>query len=180
MRAFIDWIKAIAIAVVLVFLIQNFLFTNYVVHGKSMMPTIEDGTRLIVNKIDYDVSQPERFELIVFHANKKEDYIKRIIGLPGDTIKYVDDQLYINGEKVQEPYLKPFKRKLSKEQKLTENFTLKDKTGKKTVPKGFVFVLGDNRMQSMDSRHFGFVPIKDVVGKVNLLYWPFTQFEFIK
>jgi signal peptidase I len=178
MRALFDWVKAIAVAIVLVFLIQTFLFTNYIVHGQSMMPTIEDGTRLIVNKIDYDISQPERFEFIVFHAKENEDYIKRIIGLPGDTIKYVDDVLYINGKAVQEPYLKPFKKGLSNREKLTEDFSLKEATGKKTVPEGFVFVLGDNRMHSFDSRHFGFVPTENIVGKVNLMYWPFSDFRF--
>ncbi|HEU5141084.1 MAG TPA: signal peptidase I [Bacillales bacterium] len=175
-KAVLDWVKAIVIAVVIVFVIQNFFFANYVVHGQSMLPTIHDGNRVIVNKIDYDLSKPERFELIVFHYSESEDFIKRVIGLPGDSLHYENDVLYINGEPMKEPYLKPFKEQLVSG-KLTQDFTLKEKTGKKVVPKGKVFVLGDNRRRSYDSRYFGFVSMDDIVGKVDLRYWPISAFE---
>lgn len=177
-KAVFDWIKAILIAIVVVFIIQNFFFANYVVHGKSMMPTIHDGNRLIVNKIDYDFSKPERFQMVVFHHSKSEDYIKRIIGLPGDSLRYVDDKLYVNGKAVKEPYLKPYKSELVGGD-LTGDFTLKEITGHKTVPKGYVFVLGDNRRGSYDSRYFGFVKKDKIVGKVDLRYWPFDKFSLM-
>ncbi|HEX6922438.1 MAG TPA: signal peptidase I [Bacillales bacterium] len=175
-KAVFDWIKAIAIAVIIVFVIQNFFFANYVVHGQSMMPTIHDGNRVIVNKVDYDFDKPERFELIVFHYSETEDFIKRVIGLPGDSLHYKDDVLYVNGKPMKEPYLKPFKSRLVSGN-LTEDFTLKEKTGRKTVPEGKVFVLGDNRRHSYDSRYFGFVSMDQIVGKVDLRYWPIDTFE---
>jgi signal peptidase I len=178
-RAFWDWMKAVTIALSIVFIIQYFFFANYEVHGQSMMPTIHDGNRLIVSKIDYDFGQPHRFDLIVFHYSKKEDFIKRVIGLPGDSIVYRNDTLYVNGNSVKEPYLKPFKEKLKATTggNLTKNFTLKEKTGKSKVPKNCVFVMGDNRRHSYDSRYFGFVPMKKIVGKVDVKYWPFDSFE---
>lgn len=86
-----------------------------------------------------------------------------------------NDVLYVNGKPVEEPYLKPYKRRLI-DGKLTGDFTLEEMTGKKTVPKGRVFVLGDNRLNSWDSRHFGFVKMNQIVGKVNARYWPFDEF----
>jgi len=153
------------------FILRFLVFTNYVVEGESMMPTLEEGNLLIINKW----GGIHRFDIIVFHANKQEDYVKRVIGLPGDRIVYKNDVLYVNGKPVKEPYLKPYKRKLI-DGKLTGDFTLEEVTGKKTVPKGFVFVLGDNRLNSWDSRHFGFVKMNRIVGKVNARYWPFHEF----
>ncbi|MGB8001595.1 MAG: signal peptidase I [Anaerobacillus sp.] len=172
-----EWIKAFSIAVVLAIVIREFLITNYVVHGESMMPTIQDGNRLIINKIGYNVSEPDRFDLVVFHANEEEDYIKRVIGLPGDTIEYKNDVLYINGEEMEEPYLERYKKDIFNGN-LTENFHLEDKTGKTKVPEGFLFLMGDNRRHSYDSRHIGFVPMDQVVGKVNLRYWPLDKFDY--
>jgi signal peptidase I len=172
-----DWVKAFIVAIVIAFVIREFLFTNYVVHGESMMPTIEDGNRLIINKFGYEVTEPNRFDLIVFHANESEDYIKRVIGLPGDTVKYKDDVLYVNGKQVEEPYLNPYKKNLF-DGRLTEDFTLQDKTGLSKVPEGFLFVMGDNRRHSYDSRHIGFINIKQqVVGEVNIRYWPLEEFQ---
>ncbi|GGJ71968.1 signal peptidase I [Anoxybacillus voinovskiensis] len=136
-----------------------------------MMPTLQQGNLLIINKWE----NIHRFDIIVFHANAREDYVKRVIGLPGDRIVYKNDVLYVNGKPMEEPYLKPYKRKLI-DGKLTGDFTLEEVTGKKTVPKGFVFVLGDNRLNSWDSRHFGFVKMSKIVGKVNVRYWPVHEF----
>ncbi|WP_085521238.1 signal peptidase I [Tuberibacillus sp. Marseille-P3662] len=174
----VEWFKALGLAVIIAIVIKSFFFTNYIVEGKSMMPTLKDGNRLIVNKIDYDISQPDRFDVVIFHHNDKEDYVKRVIGLPGDTIRYENDVLYVNGKAVKEPYLKPYKEQI-KSGHLTEDFNLKDYTDHKKVPKGKLFVLGDNRRVSSDSRVFGFVDMDQVVGKVNLRYWPIRQFEFM-
>jgi len=172
-----EWIKAIVVGFLVFLLIRTFFFSNYVVEGSSMMPTLQDGNKLIVNKFVYKISDLDRFDVIVFHANEKEDYVKRIIGLPGDTIEYKDDKLYINGKYYEEPYLEKYKKQFSGS-KLTGDFTLLEKTGFEKVPEGTVFVLGDNRLGSWDSRHFGFVSISQIVGEVNVRYWPFNQMDF--
>lgn len=174
-----SWVRAVAIAVVIALLIRHFIFNNYVVRGESMMPTLQDGNRLIVNQIDYSIGTPHRFDIVVFHATKTDDYVKRIIGLPGDMISYRNDQLYINGKPVQEPYLNRYKKQLPKGGLLTPDFNLKEKTGQLRVPKGEVWVMGDNRQNSEDSRYFGFVDEKQVIGKVDIRYWPFQEFGTI-
>lgn len=174
----LEWVKAIGIAVIIVILIRSFVFSNYVVQGKSMMPTLQNGNRLIVNKIDYSVGKPHRFDVVIFHATKSEDYVKRVIGLPGDRIAYKNDMLYVNGKAVKEPYLDPYKKQLFQGQ-LTWDFTLKGLTGEARVPKGKLWVMGDNRRNSVDSRWFGFVDEKEVVGKVDLRYWPLKKFGII-
>ncbi len=107
---------------------------------------------------------------------KKEDYVKRIIGLPGDHIEYKHDKLYINGQFVDEPYLEKYKKEINGRQ-LTGDFTLEELTKEKTVPPGYIFVVGDNRLGSWDSRHFGFVKADTVVGKVDLRYWPIQEVQ---
>lgn len=175
----IEWAKALGIAVLIAVLVRAFIFTNYVVEGESMMPTLQNGNRLIVNKIDYDFGKPHRFDVIIFHATKTADYVKRVIGLPGDTIQYKNDVLYVNGKPVKEPYLKPYKSKLPPGEELTNDFTLKKLTGKTKVPPGKLWVMGDNRQVSEDSRYFGFVDESKIVGKVDLRYWPFSEFQLL-
>lgn len=170
----LEWIKALAIGIIIFAFIRTFFFSNYVVEGESMMPTLEEGNKLVVNKIGYQISDFNRFDVIVFHANKKEDYVKRIIGLPGDKIEYRDDQLFINGKKTDEPFLDIYKEELFGG-RLTGDFTLKEITGEKRVPEGSLFVLGDNRLGSWDSRHFGYISVEQVVGKVDLRYWPLKE-----
>nr|WP_269153239.1 signal peptidase I [Neobacillus sedimentimangrovi] len=171
-----EWVKAFAIGVIIFVFIRTFFFSNYVVEGESMMPTLQDGNKLVVNKVGYHVGELERFDVIVFHANAKEDFVKRIIGLPGDKIEYRNDQLYINGKKYDEPYLDIYKKN-SATVKLTGDFSLQEITGEKMVPEGKLFVLGDNRLGSWDSRHFGFISIDQVVGKVDLRYWPLQEMD---
>ncbi|WP_338449095.1 signal peptidase I [Niallia oryzisoli] len=173
-REGIEWLKAFGIGIVIFAFIRMFFFSNYVVEGESMMPTLQDGNKLVVNKIGYQIGELHRFDVIVFHANEQEDYVKRVIGLPGDEIEYRDDQLFINGKKYEEPYLEKY-RKQTFGGRLTGNFTLFELTGRKTVPENMIFVLGDNRLGSRDSREFGFVSVDQVVGKVNLRYWPMDE-----
>jgi signal peptidase I len=173
-REGLEWVKALGIGLIIFVVIRTFLFSNYVVEGESMMPTLQDGNKLVVNKIGYQIGELQHFDVIVFHANEEEDYVKRVIGLPGDTVEYKDDKLYINGKYYEEPYLDKYKKQTIND-KLTGDFTLKEITGEKTVPDGKVFVLGDNRRGSMDSRYFGFIDEEEVVGKVNLRYWPLSE-----
>lgn len=172
----VDWLKALALGLIIFVFIRTFFFSNYVVEGESMLPTLEEGNKLVVNKIGFEASDLQRFDVIVFHANEKEDYVKRIIGLPGDKISYQDDKLYINGKKIEEPFLEKYREKVLAGA-LTGDFTLEEVAGQQIIPKGKVFVLGDNRRGSWDSRHFGLISIDQVVGKVNLRYWPLDEMD---
>jgi signal peptidase I len=171
-----EWVKAFAIGIIIFAFIRTFFFSNYIVEGESMMPTLQDGNKLVVNKLGYQVGELNRFDVIVFHANAKEDFVKRIIGLPGDKLEYRNDQLYINGHKYEEPFLDVYKQK-SPGLKITGDFSLKEITGENTVPEGKLFVLGDNRLGSWDSRQFGFISATQVVGKVDLRYWPLNEMD---
>ncbi|WP_456271564.1 signal peptidase I [Bacillus sp. AK031] len=174
-----EWIKALLIAVGLAALIRYFLFTPIVVDGLSMMPTLHNGDRMIVNKLSYTVGEPDRFDIVVFHAPEQKDYIKRVIGLPGDIVEYKDDVLYINGKAYEEPYLEEYKEQID-EGLLTEDFILEEKIGQTTVPEDTIFVMGDNRRFSKDSRHIGVVKIDEVIGNTSVIYWPVKDIEIIK
>jgi signal peptidase I len=174
-----EWIKALLIAVILAAVIRYFLFAPIVVDGLSMMPTLHDQDRMIVNKLSYEIGTPHRFDIIVFHAPEGKDYIKRVIGLPGDRIEYKNDTLYVNGKAYKEPYLDEYKKQLV-DGPLTDPFTLKEKIGRDTVPKGELFVMGDNRRFSKDSRHIGTVPLSKVVGKTSIVYWPLKDAHIVK
>ncbi|MDQ0268803.1 signal peptidase I [Cytobacillus purgationiresistens] len=169
------WFKAIAIGIMIYMFIRIFFFSNYVVQGESMAPTLEDGNKLIVNKMMTQFGELDRFDVIVFHHNERDDFVKRIIGLPGDQIVYHDDDLYINGKMIQEEFLEERKKEVPLGTKLTGNFTLEELTGEETVPEDKLFVMGDNRMGSWDGRHFGFIATSQVVGKVNICYWPLSE-----
>lgn len=172
----LEWIKIIFIGVVLAVFFRTFFFSTYVVEGKSMMPTLQDGNMLVVNKVSYQVGELNRFDIIVFRANEKDDYVKRIIGLPGDHVAYKNDQLYINGQPMEEEYLDEYKKE-AEGHHITGDFTLEEVTGEKVVPDGCIFVLGDNRLGSWDSRNFGFVKVEQVIGKVDLRYWPVREMQ---
>jgi signal peptidase I len=165
-----EWTKALLIAAALAGIIRYFLFTPIIVDGSSMYPTLKDDNRMIVNKLSYVFGEPKRFDIIVFHAPEKKDYIKRVIGLPGETVEYRNDTLYINGKKYDEPYLDELKKET--EGLLTESFIV-------TVPKDHIFVLGDNRRFSRDSRHIGAIPLKEILGKTNFVYWPYKEIRFV-
>ncbi|MGG3800150.1 signal peptidase I [Metabacillus fastidiosus] len=176
---FLDWVIALGIAFLVVGAIRYLFFTPIIVDGESMMPTLHTQDRMIVNKLGYKIGEPERFDIVVFHATEEKDYIKRVIGLPGDHVEYKDDTLYINGKKYDEPYLDEYKKELL-DGPLTESFTLEERTGKTTVPEGEIFVMGDNRRYSKDSRQIGTVPIDEVMGKTSFVFWPLSDLRFVK
>jgi len=178
---FWEWTKALLVAFALAGIIRYFLFTPIVVEGDSMMPTLRDGDRMIVNKIGYNIGEPKRYDIVVFHAPENTDYIKRIIGLPGDHIAYVNDQLYINGELLDEPYLKSLKLELSEgEGTLTEDFTLEERTEETIIPEGYVFVMGDNRRNSKDSRIIGLISMDEMIGNTSVVFWPPNEIGLMK
>ncbi|MET3698005.1 type I signal peptidase [Bacillus oleivorans] len=174
-----EWVKAFFIAIGLAIIIRQFFFAPIIVDGYSMMPTLEDQDRMIVNKISYTIGSPQRFDIIVFRAPEGRDYIKRVIGLPGDTIEYRNDVLYINGKPYEEPYLEAYKKE-ELSGPLTFSFTLEDVIGREMVPEGHVFVMGDNRRLSKDSRHIGPVPFDVILGKTSLVFWPFEEIGFVE
>ncbi len=173
-----EWMKALLIAFGIVAIIRLFFFTPIVVDGISMMPTLENGDKMIVNKISYTIDKPDRFDIIVFHAPEQKDYIKRVIGLPGDSVEYIDDVLYINDEAYPESYLDLYKKGIT-EGTLTEDFKLFEKIEKQVVPEGHVFVLGDNRRKSKDSRHIGAIEIEDIIGTTKFVFWPMDDIGLV-
>lgn len=175
-----EWGKALFIAFAAAGIIRFFLFAPIVVDGESMMPTLENGDRMIVNKIGYTIGEPGRYDVVVFHATEDKDYIKRVIGVPGDHVAYEDDQLFINGKAQDEPYLASLKGQENLGSgTLTEDFTLEKLTELEVIPEGYVFVLGDNRRNSTDSRILGLIAIEDITGSTNYIFWPFSDMGFV-
>ncbi|MFB8733933.1 signal peptidase I [Bacillus sp. SL00103] len=155
------WLMIIT-GIVLLFQVKNFMFVTYKVEGVSMDPTFTDGTELLINKFSPKLTKISRFDYVLFHGPKNQILIKRVIGLPGETIKYEDDQLFVDGEK-EEPYLKSRKQhKMGNV--LTGDFQLKAITGDDKIKNNHYFVVGDNRIHSFDSRHFGTISKDQVVG----------------
>ena len=171
-----DWIKALLFAFGLAFIVRMFLFAPIVVDGPSMLPTLHDRDQMIVNKFTYHFWEPDRFDIVVFHASAQKDFIKRVIGLPGEHVAMEDNVLYINGEEVDEPFL----NEGESNQTLTNDFSLEELPGgHEVIPEGYVFVLGDNRGNSTDSRMLGVIPIEQLVGKTSFIYWPFERIQFL-
>jgi len=163
-RAIREIAETILIAVVLAFVVRGFVVETFVVLGPSMEPTLNDLERLFVNKLVYRLHEPRRGDIIVFAYPKdtERDFIKRVIGLPGEVVEIRDGRVYINGEFRAEPYIA-----------YPDNH---GNYGQVTVPTGHIFVLGDNRRNSEDSRYFGFVPLRNIRGKAFLIYWPVKRF----
>lgn len=163
-----EWIQAILIAIIAALLIRSFLFETIQIYQISMNPTFNEDDRVIISKVSYWFSSPKHGDIIVFMPpNKEHPYIKRVIGTPGDRVAIQDGDLYLNGRTLDEPYIK---------EKMAWDFE------EVTVPEGTVFVMGDNRNSSMDSRNssIGFIPFKDIWGKVKLCYWPLTKLKWYK
>ncbi len=142
-----------------------------------MEPNFHTGERLIVNKLTYRFGNPERGEVLVFHATKDKDYIKRVIALPGEKVRVEGDQVYVNGQLLDEPYLKQALDEAAKQgiPYNTRNYP------EQTVPEGSIFVMGDNRSNSSDSRDstVGFVKYEQIVGRADLIFWPFDKISLV-
>lgn len=159
------WSQYFLIVVAIILSVRFFLFAPYVVEGISMTPTLENNERIFVNKLVYFYKDPAYGDIIVLHATKDDDYIKRVIGIGGDTLELKDKVLYRNGKAVQEPYIA----------EVTEWGFKKVK-----VPDDCFFVMGDNRNHSMDSRQIGFIKRSNVVGKAEFIFYPFPSMKEIK
>ena len=163
MKKFIKELSPYIIIILVVVSLRTFIATPVIVNGDSMIPTLKNNQILLLNKIDYRINDIERFDVVVIKVNKYE-IIKRVIGLPGETIEYRDNILYINGHEVENDYNFD-----------TEDFTMKDICKCDTIPHGKYLVLGDNRAVSSDSRIIGFIDEHDIKGKVNISLWPLKK-----
>lgn len=168
-KTIIEWSLSILTAVVLVFVIKTFLFDTYRVDGSSMNETFHDGDRVIVNKFMNYFSDYSNGDVIVFNATEEDLHIKRIIGKPGDKVHVADQEIFINGELYDEPYIDyPFGARVNE-------FLVSDLNGE-VIPDGHYIVLGDNRTNSRDSRHYGLVDRESIIGEVQVKVWPFSDF----
>jgi len=157
-----ELLETVISAGIIAFIIITFIGQVTVVRGASMEPTLHDRERLIANKISYRFESPGRNEIIIFKPpiGIKRNYIKRIIGIPGDKIEIVDGKIYVNDQALEEPYVK---------------YRSSEDIPSTIVPTDSFFVLGDNRPNSSDSRYWGFVPRKNVVGKAWVVFWPLNK-----
>lgn len=150
---------------VILFVLINLVSARVRVDGASMEPTLINGELVIVNKLSYRLGEPTRGDIIVFHfpVDPSQEFIKRVIGLPGDQVSIHDGAIYVNGQRLYEPYLSIQPRYL----------------GNWIVAEDQLFVLGDNRNNSLDSHNWGTVPIEYVIGKALFVYWPFNALGII-
>ncbi|MTD38879.1 signal peptidase I [Erwinia sp. CPCC 100877] len=172
---FIFFLKLLIPSLVLLFILRGFIFIPVPVDGNSMEKTLSQGDMIVMEKF----SSIKRFDVIVFKQPNGAIYIKRVIGLPGDAVRYQDDQLYINDQPIEEPFLAKNLRKDHESAPYTTNFNLSELINQETLPENSYFVLGDNRRMSKDSRSFGAVENKYILGKAQFVYYPFKHLKFI-
>ena len=160
-----DILEVVIISLFLFFSI-NAVSARIRVESVSMQPTLFAGNFVVVNKLAYQFGEPARGDIVVFEYPPDPDqdpYIKRVIGLPGESVQIADGKVLINGVRIQEPYL----------------VSDTHQGGEWTVPEGSLFVMGDNRRNSSDSRSWGVVPLENVIGKALVIYWPPEKWELL-
>lgn len=162
LRATLDILQTLILAIALYFLIDA-VIARVRVENISMQPTLQPGEFIVVNKLAYKFSDFQRGDVIVFHYSPQEDYIKRIIGIPGDHVDVSNGVVRVNGVPLDEPYIA----------------SPPEYTGSWEVPEDMVFVLGDNRNQSSDSHRWGFVARDSIVGKALVVYWPLNEAKLL-
>jgi signal peptidase I len=158
-----DLIGTLFVAVVLALVVRTFVVESYVVQGVSMLPTFVNGEHVLVNKLAYVFGPPRTGQVIVFHPpipGVTEDYIKRVIATGGETVAIRAGNVYVNGRRIAQPYVE---------------FWDPSNYRQTRVPKGDVFVLGDNRPDSYDSRYFGMVPVRSITGQAVFAFWPLDR-----
>ena len=164
-----DWAETIVVALVLALIIRAFFLQVFWIPSGSMEPTLEINDRIVVNKVIYHFREPKRLEIVVFRQvplfdQSKKDLIKRLVGLPGERLQVKRGVILINGKPVEEKH--PLNQDYA-------NF------GPVTIPPDSYFVMGDNRPASADSRYWGFLPKKNLIGPAFLRLWPLTKFGLI-
>ena len=157
----VAWLKTFVSAAVYAILIVTFGFQVARVEGQSMAPTLEDQDRLIVNKLVYRIGEPRRGDIVMLYypLNPDKSFVKRVIAEEGDTVRIVDGRVYVNDIPLHDDYVPP-------------QYRSHDEWGPQVIPEGYDFVMGDHRNNSSDSRHWGMVPKKYIIGKVQLRWWP--------
>ncbi len=163
-RFLVDILETVLLSVIL-FLGINATTARVRVDGQSMIPTFDSGEFIIVSKLSYKFGEPELGDVVVFHLPRDpdQDYIKRVIGLPGDEVIIQDGVIFVNGQELSEAYVN----------------ASPTYSGRWEVPEDALFVLGDNRNNSSDSHSWGPVPMEYIVGKAVFVYWPITSMGVI-
>ncbi len=160
------WLKTLASAAVYATLIVTFGFQVARVEGQSMSPTLEDQDRLIVNKFVYltHIGEPQRGDIVMLYYpnNPKKSFVKRVIAAEGQTIRMVDGKVFVDEAAVDDSFVPP-------------EYRGHDDYGPVVIPEGYYFVMGDHRTNSSDSRHWGYVPKKYIIGRVQLRWWPVPE-----
>lgn len=168
-REILEWVLVIVVAVAAALLIRTFIFEPVRVDGSSMLNTLHDNEYMIVTKYQYLFRDPERFDVVICHypGRGNTNFVKRIVGIPGDTVAMQDGVLYVNGEAVDEPYI---------DNKADYNMA------PQLVEEGHYFVMGDNRPHSNDShvRTVGQLTRDQIVGKVRVVAWPISAWRTIR
>lgn len=170
----ISWIWSIIVACVLMTVLYFFIGRPFTVSGQSMYPTLHNGDHMIMSKL----GGINRFDVVILKApDEDKEYIKRVIGMPGDTVEVKSGVLYINGKVVEQPFINSDN---SKKTVFIDDFTLKELTGVDKVPEGKYFVMGDNRGVSKDSRMIGFIDASAIEGKAVFTVWPINRIGGLK
>ena len=172
-RALLDWVIVIAVALLVAFLVRTFVLAHFVVDGTSMATTLADDDRVFVNKLSYRLHDPNRGDVVVLHqlnGTASRDLIKRVIALPGETIEIRSCQVLIDGRLLEEPYLDP---------EVVQPGNCGRDLAPVTIPEEHVFVMGDNRPGSQDSRDLGPIPEDELVGRAFVVFWPQSHWQWL-
>jgi signal peptidase I len=170
-RNLVEWVAIIVGALVVAMIVKTFLIQAFFIPSLSMFPTLDEGDRVLVNKLSYKMHDVNRGDLVVFERPKGQpeseikDLIKRVVALPGETIETREGTVYIDGKQLEEDYLV--------EGVTTENLRRQE------VPAGHVFVMGDNRSDSADSRVFGTIDEDTIIGRAFIRVWPIPQLSLL-
>ena len=172
-KAFFDWALVVVIALVVALGVRTFLLAHFVVEGSSMYSTLETGDRVFVNKVSYRLHDPNRGDVVVLHeirGTTERDLIKRVIAVGGEEVEMRSCEVRIGGQLLLEPYLDPT---------VVTPGNCGGDFGPILVPEGTVFVMGDNRAGSQDSRTLGPVLLDDIVGRAFVVFWPRSNWQWL-
>jgi signal peptidase I len=173
-RIVLDWIIVVGVALFVAFVVRTFVLAHFVVEGESMFSTLNTGDRVFVNKLSYRLHEPNRGDVVVLHqitGASERDLIKRVIALPGETVEVRNCTVLIDGRVLNEPYLDPAV--------VTPTDCGGDYQSNGPVPENHVFVLGDNRGGSQDSRVIGPISEDDLVGRAFVVFWPQSHWQWL-
>ena len=180
-KAFFDWVVVVGVALLVAILVRTFLLAHFVVEGTSMYSTLDTGDRVFVNKLSYRLHDPNRGDIVVLHeltGTTERDLIKRVIALPGEEIRMENCEVFIDedpddsipAQRLNEPYLDP-------------TVVTPGRCGQPVqptvIPEGHVFVMGDNRPGSQDSRALGSISYDDLVGRAFVVFWPRSSWQWL-